>query len=148
MSLESWVRNGWLEKRESSAQEIRDLLSVTDMKLEDCKLAANLSADSRLTLAYGAALSAAIAVLRAAGYRPSRDGNEHYRTIDALEYTVDPHKRLLPKLQILRKKRNQSSYEVSGRVSNKEAEECESLAVKLRRDAETWIRTHHPELLT
>lgn len=147
MSLDTWVQNRWLEKLESSPQEIKDLLSVADRDLEDYGLAEKLSADARLTLAYGAMISAARVALRAAGYRATRAGNEHYRTIDALEFTADPEKKVIPTIQAIRSKRNQGSYEVSGRVSDREAESAGRLAQKVRQAVEKWIRTTHPELL-
>lgn len=45
-----------------------------------------------------------------------------------------------------RKKRNLSSYDVAGAVSDKEAEEIFKLATSLRADVEKWIRATHPEL--
>jgi hypothetical protein len=46
-----------------------------------------------------------------------------------------------------RKKRNMSSYNVSGAVSDKEADEMFKLATSLRADVQKWIRATHPELL-
>ena len=147
MSLEDWVQNGWLERRESSPQEIKDLLMVADRWLSDYGSAGKLSADARLTLAYGAILAAGTVALRAAGYRVTRGGNEHYHTIEALEFAVDPDKKSIPTIHAMRKKRNQTSYEVSGRVSDREAESAGRLAHKLRRDVGKWIRTTYSKLL-
>jgi hypothetical protein len=46
-----------------------------------------------------------------------------------------------------RKKRNISSYDLAGSVSDREADEMFSLATNLRRDVENWIRTTRPVLL-
>ncbi len=54
---------------------------------------------------------------------------------------------LVAELDAYRKKRNIGGYERAGLVSDLEAVEMHSLAVKLRRDAEAWLRAHHPELL-
>jgi hypothetical protein len=35
MSLENWVRNSWLEQRDSDAAEIARLLTLADGRLED-----------------------------------------------------------------------------------------------------------------
>ena len=45
-----------------------------------------------------------------------------------------------------RKKRNVSSYDVAGSVSDKEADEVLKLATSLRLDVEKWIRATRPEL--
>jgi hypothetical protein len=35
MSLENWVKNSWLEKRDSDAAEIARLLAIADGRLDD-----------------------------------------------------------------------------------------------------------------
>lgn len=147
MTLESYRQNGWLTKHQSSPDEIRNLLGVADTKVSDCRKAKALSADSRLSLAYNAITASATAVLAAAGYRTARGGSEHYHGIQALEFTIDKGKKLIQRIDNLRKKRNQSSYEVSGAVSEGEAESAFSLALQVRGEVEKWIKTHHPELL-
>lgn len=147
MTLESYRQNGWLTKHQSSAEEIRNLLGVADTKISDYQKAKALSADSRLSLAYNAIMASAIAVLAAAGYRPARGGSEHYHTIEALEFTIDPEKKLIRRVDTLRKKRNQSTYEVSGSVSEMEVDSAFGLALQIRGEAQKWINANHPELL-
>lgn len=148
MTLESYRQNGWLNSHQSSPEEIRNLLGVADTKLSDCKKAKELSADSRLLLAHNSIMASAAAVLAAAGYRAARGGGgEHYQTIQALEFTIDPQKQLIQRIDTLRKKRNQSAYEVSGSVSDMEAERGFALALQVRGEVEKWIKTHHPEML-
>ena len=55
-------------------------------------------------LAYDAIRVCATAALHASGYRVVRGGSEHYRTIEALEFSIDPQKKLIPALDKLRKK--------------------------------------------
>lgn len=109
MTLENWVNNSWLERRDSDASEIARLLAIADGRLKDYQgaIAAKLSFDVQLGLAYDAIRARATAALRAAGYRVVRGGNEHYRTIEALEFSIDPEKKLIPMLDKLRKKTNQ-----------------------------------------
>ena len=107
MTLESWVKNSWLERQASDAEEIGRLLALADGRLEDYRraVAGKLSADVQLGLAYDAIRISATAALRAAGYRVIRGGgSEHYRTIEALEFSIDPKKKLIPTLDKLRKK--------------------------------------------
>lgn len=145
MSLRDWVQNGWLVEHKSSPEEIRGLLSVADRDLRECQIR-GLSADWRLAIAYNAALQAATAALAAAGYRAARDSH-HYRVIDSLGLTIRAAPKLIQRFDAFRKKRNISSYERSGAVSDAEAEEMIALAKTLRRDVEQWIRAHHPQLL-
>lgn len=146
MSLQSWVSNSWLERRDSDVAEISRLLTLADGRLADYQkaVAASLSSDIQLTLAYDAIRISATAALRAAGYRIVRGGGEHYRTIQALEFSIDPEKKMIPILDDLRKKRNVVSYDDYGLVSQGEADHCGKLAVSVRKEIENWIRKNHP----
>lgn len=106
MSYENWVRNSWLDKQSSDREEIGRLLAIADARLDDYRKAvkAKLSTDVQLALAYDAARASATAALRAAGYRVVRGSNEHYRTIEALEFSIDPEKKIIRTLDTLRRK--------------------------------------------
>jgi HAMP domain-containing protein len=47
-----------------------------------------------------------------------------------------------------RKKRNISGYELSGTISQQEANEMKSLAKTIREDVENWLRKNHPKLIS
>lgn len=145
MSLENWVKNSWLEKRDSDSQEIARLLALADGRLADYQraVAAKLSSDVQLGLAYDAIRISATVALRAAGYRVVRGGSEHYRTIEALEFSIDPGRRVIPALDKLHKKRNVGSYDDYGLVSQGEADHCGKMAIRIRKEVEEWIRKNH-----
>jgi hypothetical protein len=148
MTLENWVKNKWLERLNSDADEIMRLLSTADQFLEDYRKAVDgkLSADAQLDLAYGAIRSCATVALRAAGYRVVRGGgNDHYYTIEALEFSIDPNRKLIPVLDQFRKKRNVGNYGDRGRASQNEADTAGKSAVQLRKQVEEWIRKNHPD---
>jgi hypothetical protein len=107
MSLENWANNKWLERLQSDKDEIERLLANADGHLADYHKAASagLSADSQLSLAYDSIRASATAALRASGYRVIRAGGEHYRTIEALEFSIDPERRLIPRLDALHEHR-------------------------------------------
>jgi hypothetical protein len=63
-----------------------------------------------------------------------------------LEFTTAPGTKLITTFDGFRKKRNVSSYDVAGSVSDKEADEILKLATGLRADVERWIRATRPEL--
>jgi hypothetical protein len=67
--------------------------------------------------------------------------------IQSLEFTVNPGAQVIGTLDAFRKKRNISSYDLAGAVSDKEAVEVFGLASNLRASVETWIKSTHPELL-
>jgi hypothetical protein len=144
-SLQGWLRNGWLVQHKSSSQEIANLLALSDRDLAACQTK-HLPADWRFAIAYNAALQAATAALAAAGYRASREGH-HHRVIQSLEFTLAPERKVIATFDRFRKKRNISSYDVAGAVSDKEAREMFELASSLRADVEGWIRKNYPKLL-
>ena len=145
MTLQSWLQNSWLVQHTPSAQEIANLLKLSDRDLRACQLA-GLPADWRFSIAYNAALQAATAALAAAGYRAARD-NHHYRVIQSLEFTIAPDRKVIDAFDGFRKKRNISNYDLPGSVSDKEAAEMLKLASSLRADVEKWIQSTRPELL-
>lgn len=149
MSFESWVKNSWLERLPSDAREIARLLALADGRIADYGKAvtANLSPDVQLGLAYDAIRVCGTAALRAAGYRVIRGNSEHYRTIETLEFSIDPERKIIPTLDKLRRKRNVGSYDDYGLVAQGEADACGKMAVRLRKDVEAWIRKNHPDKL-
>jgi hypothetical protein len=144
MSLQSWLQNSWLVRHTTSADEIANLLRISDRDLAACK-AKGLPADWKLAIGYNAGLQAAAAALAAAGYRAARD-NHHYRVIQSLEFTIAASRKQIDTFDGFRKKRNVSSYDLSGMVSEKEAGEMFELACEIRSTVEKWIPTTHPEL--
>jgi len=147
MSFENWVENSWLERRDSDRDEISRMLAIADARLEDYRKAVEgeLSSDVQLGLAYDAIRACATAALRAAGYRVVRGGSEHYRTIEALEFSIDPERKLIPALDALRRKRNVGAYDDYGLVSQGEADHCGKLASRIRKQVEEWIRSNQAD---
>jgi hypothetical protein len=64
MSLQSWLQNSWLVRHTTSAEEIANLLRISDRDLVACKMK-ELPADWKLAIAYNAGLQAATAALAA-----------------------------------------------------------------------------------
>jgi hypothetical protein len=94
MSLENWASNRWLEKLGPDREEIERLLACADGHLDDYRkaVASEMSSDAQLSLAWDSIRASATAALRAAGYRVVCGGGEHYRTIEALEFSIDPER--------------------------------------------------------
>lgn len=146
MSLRNWLQNSWLVEHTTTPDEIGNLLAISDRDLAACQVK-GLPPDWRFAIAYNAALQAATAALAAAGYRASRE-NHHYRVIQSLEFTTAPGAGFIATFDGFRKKRNLSSYDLAGAVSDKEADEMFRLAARLRMDVQRWIQQTRPDLLT
>src|SRR6266850_6729824 len=130
MSFGDWVNNGWLVAHKSSKQEIGNLLGIVARDLKDSQ-AKDVSDDWRFAIAYNAALQAVTAALAAAGYRASRE-NHHYRVIQSLELTLGKDAKFIRAFDAFRKKRNVSSYDIGGGISNGEVEEMIAIAKALQ----------------
>jgi hypothetical protein len=139
MSLEDWLRNGWLVEHKTTPAEIADLLAIADRDLADCRVQ-GLSPDWRLNIAYNAALQASTAALAACGYRAAREAH-HYRVIQSLALTIGADARLVRQFDLFRKKRNIGGYERAGTVSDQEAKEMIALAEQIRQEVMDWLKS-------
>ena len=144
--LEKWVEYGWLKAEPTSAQEISDLLSIVRRDLADAEVEA-ISDDRRFEAAFSAARTVANIALRACGYRTTTQPGHHQKTIESLEFTMQAGSRLIQKLRVLSKKRNATSYDSAGNVSEYELEQVIQVASDLHQTVLTWLRKTHPDLM-
>ena len=109
MTLDDWLRRGWLTSHQTSTREIADLLALADRDLAASRTP-GLDADWRLSIAYNAALQLATAALAACGYRATREAH-HYRVLQSLALTIGADAALVHQLDQFRRKRNLGAYE-------------------------------------
>ena len=147
MSLEEWVEYGWLKTEPTSRDEIKNLLTIVERDLKDANVAA-VSQDRRFEAAYNAARTAAMIALRACGYRTSSQTGHHLKTIESLEFTIRADDKLIQRMKLLSKKRNATSYDAAGNVSNQELGLAIKTATDMRLGVVAWQEKAHPELLT
>ena len=127
-----------------SKAELDNLRSIVDRSLADVN-APGLSADARFIMAYDAARTLSLLIVRAAGYRPRSVGG-HYNTFLALE-TADPaFAARSAYFDGCRMKRNTSEYNFAGGVSETDADGLLQAARQFAIEAENWIALHHPQL--
>jgi hypothetical protein len=146
MTLQDWLSNGWLKQHTSSPQEIRNLLDKVNRDITEAAKE-EITLDWRLAIAYNACLGCATIALRASGYRMSGDAGQHYRTIQSLQFTIDPDSDIIITLEAISKKRAVISYDATGTASSAEVEEAISLSKELRELLWRWLREHHRKLL-
>jgi uncharacterized protein (UPF0332 family) len=146
MSLEKWAEYGWLKAEASSPDEIRDLLGIVTRALKDSKVEA-ISEDLRFQAAFSAALTTANIALRASGYRTRVQTGHHQKIVESLELTLKSDPKLIQKLKFFSKKRNATSYDAAGNISEQELEQAIKVAEELQQSISTWLRQNHPELM-
>ena len=145
MSLENWLANGWLQRHQTSRQEIEELLAVADRGLGNAAVD-GLTADARIGLTYPAVLAIGAAGLAAAGYRAGKD-RHHERVIDSLLHTVHTDSAVVARLHRFRRMRNEMTYERVGTVTGREAAGFVTLVNELRSALVAWLTAEHPTLL-
>jgi hypothetical protein len=144
VTLQRYVQNSWLQRHETSPQEIAELLAIADRDIGQSQTP-GLSPEWRLSIAYNAALQLATAALAAAGYRAERQ-NKHQRTIECLAFTVRLERRAIDFLDLCRRKRHSNVYDQVGAVSEQEADEMIAFTKTLREQVVTWLHNNHPAL--
>ena len=145
MSLRDWLANHWLSEHITNRQEIADMLAAIKRDLSDCAVE-GLSSDWRMSIAYSAALKIATAALASVGYRAIRE-QHHYRVIQSLAFTINSDPVIIDELDQLRKKRNISTYEYAGTVTDYEADRMIEIAEALYDSFIKWLHEIHPELI-
>ena len=147
MSLELWLRNGWLQQVEVTVAEIQQLLQVVDRDLADAQ-AVGLSADGQFQHAYDAALQLCMLALRATGYRVRKGQGHHKYGIDSLRYTLgDKWSETADHIERCSRLRGQAVYERIGVVSGQDADDLLQTATQLRTDLVNWLKTAHAALV-
>lgn len=144
MSLESLLREGRLEKRPASKNEIRDLMKLASRNIADA-VVTSLSADGRFNHAYEGILILAIIPLRCSGYRTKGLGH-HHTVFEALPNVMGKEmEEIADYFQTCRGKRNRSSYFSPEVVSDGEVKELIREAEHFGDAVRQWIKEHHPE---
>src|SRR5208282_773470 len=124
--------------------ELDRLRSIVTRSLADAT-AAGLSADARFNMAYDAARTLSLIVVRAAGFRP-RSVGAHYNTFLALQAADPAFAAMSVYFDSCRMTRNAAEYISAGGVSDTDADGLLTAARQFAIDAEAWVKAHYPQL--
>ncbi len=127
-----------------SKGELDNLRSIVARSLKDVT-AAGLSADARFVMAYDAARTLSLIVVRSEGYRP-RAVAGHYNTFLALEAADPAFAALSAYFDGCRMKRNDCEYDFAGGVTETDADGLLKAVQQFAIDAEAWVKSLHPSL--
>jgi hypothetical protein len=144
MTWQKLLANNVVTKLAPTKTELDNLRRIVARSLSDVN-AEGLSADARFIMAYDAARTLSVMIVRSAGYRPRTVGG-HYNTFLALEAADPSFAKLSAYFDSCRSKRNLSEYTDAGIVTETEAGELLKAVRQLAIDAETWIKANHPSL--
>ncbi len=127
-----------------SKAELDNLRSIVARSLKDVT-AVGLSADYRFVMAYDAARTLSLLVVRSAGYRPRAVGG-HFNTFLALEAADPGFATLSAYFDGCRMKRNQCEYDFAGGVTDTDADALLKCVSQFALDAEAWVKARYPHL--
>ena len=145
MSLENLVGVS-LEKITPSAMTIRRLIEGASRHIADGKVS-KISAETRFGSAYTAIRMLADAGLNAHGYRTLTSKPGHHQTaIQTLVHTFGVDRKLLVRIDALRKQRNLTEY-TGETIPQAALDECLLQAEALYALALKWLRANRPELM-
>lgn len=144
MSWKQLLANRNVTQEPPSKAELDNLRSIVARSLRDVGVP-GLSADARFVMAYDAARTLSLMVVRASGYRPRSVGG-HYNTFLALESADAKFAKLSAYFDGCRMKRNDCEYDYAGGVTDTDAEGLLKTVEQFALDAEAWISKHHPSL--
>lgn len=145
MSLENLVGVS-LEKITPSALTIRRLIEGASRHIADGKVS-KISAETRFGSAYTAIRMLADAGLNAHGYRTLTSKPGHHQTaIQTLVHTFGVDRKLLVRIDALRKQRNLTEY-TGDTIPQAALDECLLQAEALYALALKWLRANRPELM-
>jgi hypothetical protein len=128
----------------TSKSEIDNLRSIISRSMTNVAVA-GLSTDIRFILAYDAARTLSLMIVRAEGYRPRAVGG-HYNTFIALEAADPAFATLSSYFNNCRMLRNQSEYDFAGGISDSDADQLLQEVQRFAPQTEAWIAARHPHL--
>jgi hypothetical protein len=144
MSWKKLIANKNVVHELPSKAELDNLRSIVARSMKDVE-APGLSADARFVMAYDAARTLSLMIVRAAGYRPRSVGG-HYNTFLALEAADASFAKLSVYFDGCRLKRNDCEYDFAGGITDTDAEGLLTAVQQFAPDAEAWIKARHPSL--
>ena len=139
MTLDDWVRNGWLRAHTPSEQEMRNLFAIVDRERADAATT-SISLDAQLGMLYNAALRLADIAVRHCGYRAGHE-QQHYRVITSVPFTLgNDWKETTRFLEQIQKLRHRADYETVGLATRTQVDELGKVVEKLQTAVRDLVR--------
>src|SRR3954463_9691601 len=114
MTWTDLLKAGKVTTEAPAKAELDNLRSIVQLRLSD-SAAIGLSDEQRFIIAYDAARTLALMVVRASGYRPKKAGF-HYNTFQALAAADPAFARTAAYFDLCRSRRNDCEYDYAGGI--------------------------------
>ena len=145
MTWAKLLANNSVTRQPAAKKEIDNLRSIVSRSLKDVT-ATGLSADARFIMAYDAARTLSLMIVRSSGYRPKAAGGHYNTTFLALETADGQFAKLSAYFDGCRIKRKASEYDFAGGVTDTDADGLLKTVQQFAADAEAWIKAKHPAM--
>jgi len=144
--MERLEREGRLRKQKAGIVQIEALLKQAIADLDEAKKIAHLAERATYLLAYMAMLKAGRALLLLKGYTPI-DGAQHRTVVEVTEAVLgEKFRSITEQFEIMRRKRNEMTYEAGALLSMSESQKAFSDAVELVREILKQVKAKNPQL--
>lgn len=144
--IERLKKEGRLRKQPVGVVQVEALLKEAMLDLKEAKKTANIAERATYLLAYMAMLKAGRALLLLKGYVPY-DGAQHKTVVEVTgEMLGDEYKKLTNQFEIMRRKRNEMTYEAGTLLSMSESLKAFSDALTLVERVFKEVKSQNPQL--
>jgi uncharacterized protein (UPF0332 family) len=139
-------KEGKLRKQSAGAVQVEDLLRQAVIDLEEAEKIVDIAGRAAYIMAYMAMLKAGRALLLERGYVPD-DGAQHKTVVEITAVLLGPsYGDITAHFEIMRRKRNEATYEAGVLISAREAKNAFSDATGLLRGVIERIKSNNPQL--
>lgn len=144
--IQRLTREGKLRKIGAGFIQIENLLRESVVDLGEAKKIADLAERATYIMAYIAILKAGRALLLLQGYAPA-DGAQHKTVVEVTSAILgEKYRDLTDHFEIMRRKRNEMTYEAGGLLSKSDSQKAFSDAILLVRRIVEEVRAKNPQL--
>ena len=139
-------KEGKLKKQKAGIVQIETLLNQAILDLKEAKKISNIAERATYILAYMAMLKAGRALLLLKEYIPS-DGAQHKTVVEVTSIILgDEYKELTGQFEIMRRKRNEMTYEAGVLLTLSDAKHAFQDAISLVQRILKEVKSQNPQL--
>jgi len=139
-------KQGKLKKQKAGFVQIEGLLKTSLSDLHEAKVTVAVANTATYVLAYMAMLKAGRALLLWKGYVPD-DGAQHKTVVEVTGAILgNSYSELVDRFEMMRRKRNELTYEIAKPLSKSEAEKAFSDAIELVKSILKEVKAKNPQM--
>jgi uncharacterized protein (UPF0332 family) len=137
---------GKLKKQKAGFVQVEGLLRTALSDLHEAKATLSVANTATYVMAYMAMLKAGRALLLWKGYVP--DGSAQHKTVVEVTGVIlgEKYKALIDRFEMMRRKRNELTYDIAKPLSKAESDKAFSDAIELVKNILKEVKTKNPQM--